>query len=120
MNSKKILAGNKLIAVFLGAKIVKGKGVQSGNLYAEYRENGNYQATRNLNNMEYHSDWNELMEVWFKFQQKLNELSEEDGHYKSYLSQIQQDFCIGICEDESIETCYQALIEGIKWYNKQK
>lgn len=69
--------------------------------------------------LKFHSDWNWLMYAWFKFQQKINEMSSEDGRYKSYLSHTQTTFCIGICEDENILSCHQTLIEGINWYNKK-
>ncbi len=74
------------------------------------------------NDVAYHKDWNWLMPAWFKFQFILTTEFHDATHesqFRNYLSQIQQTFCIGICEDEDILTCHHALVEGIEWYNKQ-
>lgn len=110
---EQILEGNKLIAEFMGLK-------------PRFVEYPNHQLNRwevedkfrYSQPIKYHESWDWLMTAWFKFQQKLNEMSSEDGRYKSYLSHTQTTFCIGICEDENILSCHQTLIEGIKWYNK--
>jgi len=109
MDVKDINEGNKLIGEFMG--------YDTSNHWWNHKDIK--MKSLRLDLCKYHKEWGWIMYAWFFFQRKINEVSEEHGNgiYKSYLSQIQQTFCIGICEDESIETCYQALIEGIKWYN---
>jgi hypothetical protein len=131
---KEIMNGNVLIAEFLGFKKELFYQCKEGDVWEDRKygfkdlpfDGGQPLAARDYmwfpqTELNFHSDWNWLMYAWFKFQQKLNNTNGttlDCSKMKGYLSSLQQTFCMGICEDESILTCFSALIEGINWYNK--
>lgn len=96
---------NKIIAEFMGAKILSPNTKFS---YIEYPLNVStttkgqhketYKQCLHSKNLEYHSNWNWLMEVVKKM---------EGLHYEFILT-------------TNIENTYNACIEFIKWYNEQK
>ena len=64
--------------------------------------------------MKYHESWDALMPVWFRL---ANEIRKMKAPLASSYGVHEQSFFAGIHEQE-ISISRQALIEAIKWYNK--
>ena len=109
---KQLIEKNKLIAVFDGWEL-KENGV-------DYRKQISDTSSQTCygGGFQYHSSWDWLMPVFFKYKKAMQQLK----HYSAdvFLSSLEQTFCVGICEEEEILTCHHALVEGIKWFNKNK
>ena len=135
MNNKKIREGNKLIAIFMGLKFM---GVDihgfSGDVYSLYdsRYESNYLCCCNPESMEYHSSWHWLMPVIEKIESItmgtiIPVFEVVIGHKRCIIeSHPQWDYHgelysdITIRGDSKIKSTWLAIIEFIKWYNKQK
>ena len=101
-----IIENNKLIAEFLvnnEGNLVK---IRDG-VYSTIDENEVPDDHLTINDLKYHEDWNQLIDVVRKCRLNSNE---EDSYWESiYYSLTELD----------IYNVYNAVVEFIKWYNKQ-
>lgn len=110
---------NKLIALFMG--MVKH---HEDSLYLTFKKKGdNQNYLANINGLQYHSDWNWLMEAV----EKINVLGYEVliGRISCQINPIsdrENPISAMVCGDISkkIEITFDAVIQFIKWYNEQK
>lgn len=130
-----IIENNKLIAEFMGAVAIgayenKEQGTTHIMEYPKTEKGIKYAPTNCLNHstgaMHYHDDWNWLMGVI----NRIEDISDDLGQSR-FNVQIEQCFCCildqktseDICEldgDTKIEVTYNAVIEFIKFWNKNK
>lgn len=98
------IENNKLIAEFMGIKVLEG--FNNGHKYYYYNspEFKSYEALP-----DYHFSWNELMEVI----DKINKLSDDIEDYDF------EPIFIYLC-DINIQDTYILVVDFIKWYNTQK
>ncbi len=61
--------------------------------------------------LKYHSDWRELMPVWYKFR----ELPFIDGKHKYFFPEITNAILY-----LDIESAFTELVAAVKWYNQNK
>jgi len=114
MTSDKIIKGNKLIAEFMGL-------IQSGKNYIDYRTSDDY-GIYPIRDLRYHSSWDWLMTVVEKIQlehfvtiERNSTLIHEDDFHSPIINKP-----FGYGEQESyIQMTYIAVIDFIKWHNKQ-
>jgi len=111
---------NKLIAEFMGYKVVDKPKVVNGENFFEYiGENGNYTYCNSL--LEYHTSWDWLMPVVEKIESfdiiSFEKNLQEDGDYQALFTKGAN---ILICHyaDTSIEATYKAVVQFINQYNK--
>jgi hypothetical protein len=118
MKDKKIIAGNNLIAVFLGANVLSVTKRRTGNLYI-YDKAGNYNS--------YHSDWNELIPVL----EKIESLGYHTRIcFDDFGTWMQIHYGLSVADTSEtkalnqhgtkIENTFNSIVEFIKWYNKKK
>lgn len=104
MTQKEIHKGNKLIAEFMDAKLAA-----DGNYIFSINFDKNWaRDIASIEGMKFHCRWDWLMPVVNKILEVSWEMNHEEEFY------LVRD-CI-----PSIKTTYEAVIEFIKWYNKQK
>jgi hypothetical protein len=121
---------NKIIAEFMGGQYTYGStGVQMAEGLIYIPQIGGLE----IKNIKYHSDWNWLMEVVEKIEslEYLNKKSTCEG-FDSFGIEINKnrcdithygDFTHHLFQGNGktrIESTYNACVEFIKWYNKQK
>lgn len=106
---KNIIENNKLIAEFLGEKEQPYNFPQHGTL----RLNGDFKTEFFDNQLQFHKDWNWLMEVVEKI-----ESLEDNNQLMDCFKQSNKVCSLPIYT--KIEAVYNACIEFIKWYNQQK
>lgn len=100
---------NKLIAEFIGCKaIFKDK--------KEYQMVTHENMCYGANELQYHKDWNWLMEVVEKIESLDNNFIIEGN--KGFIN-IPQRKQVEVRKETKIEAVYNACVEFIKWYNKQ-
>ena len=110
-----IIENNKLIAEFLGFQLT------SLGWFDNEEHLINVEKDNTFDNLKFHSDWNWLMKVVSKI--------ENYNEYTSVLfapqgcaidCYVKNGFAFSNDCDTKIEAVYNACIEFIKWYNKQK
>lgn len=69
--------------------------------------------------LEFHSDWNWLMEVVEKIQQSDRYIYIKIDTYCTFISILQYKQ-IEVRKGNMLESTYHACVEFIKWYNQQK
>lgn len=101
-------------------------GVQENNkLIAEFMEidkiSSNVLREAMLNDLEYHSDWNELMKVVEKIEELGFWVDISGSQYKHCRIGIMNSFnpFINKSENSKIEAVYNACLDFIKYYNEQ-
>lgn len=100
---------NKLIAEFEGHKINYGF-KRDGVLFSGHHIS--------VNKLKYHNDWNWLMGVVEKIENKLKIKIDISLHICRIY--VNEDYTIVISENMGkIESVYTAVIKFIKWYNQQ-
>ena len=115
---------NKLIAEFLG--------FQSTTLgwFDNEEHLINVEKDNTFDDLKFHSDWNWLMEVVGKIQ-LLDIVHDNTRNYDNVFKEWQCTFSpsykthdfgyiVGKSKNSEIESVYNACVEFIKWYNKQK
>lgn len=143
MNEKEIIAGNKLIAEFMGAKIYPMKGypdtVQflqgsefewSKDYYRNVPESNYYNCT--YKELRYYTSWDWLMPVVEKIEKISNEeitkvyISIEGTqcriatYYDIFRNATQiKKFRHVVAASTKLESVWQAVVAFIKWYNDQ-
>jgi len=133
MTTEEILQGNKLIAEFMGAKYDKDTSfcMHPNDLWLPIHGVVNYKTTESGSGktLHYHSSWDWLMPVVEKIESMLHDDIVITIEYKDCLIPVvagtfktdNDGFDIHIKGAESkINAVYQAVIEFITWYNKQK
>lgn len=116
---KEILEGNKLIAIFMGGKLLMNNiynfPVSFG--YKESYDEGGYigsgkSSVWDIDEMEYHTSWDWLMPVWYKFRDlKFTEETPQKLH-NNYVARLAQDIAYG-----TIEEFFHNIQIAINWYN---
>ena len=118
---------NKIIAEFMGLKIVGGylqKYVDNNTEPKQYWEGKpktfehqicGWQITHHESKIQYHSDWNWIMEVVEKIKFKTDCASFNFEDWQSLINAI--EICL---LNLNIQDTYNACLEFIKWYNEQK
>jgi hypothetical protein len=101
-----ILSGNELMALFDGWVQEERKNVIC------YTRNGYLKYDYEL---EYHKDWNKLIEVWYKFR----DLTFENITHQFMHSDIKNVISHRICY-EGINPTYKKIVLAIQWYNTTK
>lgn len=102
---------NGLIAEFMGFTVYhkrypKNHGI--GAPEAEYKD-------CILEKTKYHSDWDELMPVWFK----IRDLKFKEVKYEFEHADIKQNCVHAICY-RNLQSAYHEIVNAIKWYNTIK
>lgn len=116
MKEQEIIEGNKLIAEFLGWKILKGSNRMSVYMDALYQDDLNY-----------HSSWNWLMPVVEKIEALCNTDYDTSVVYIADISCTIEvrinnslEYSKEINSDKKINATFKSVVEFIKWYNEQK
>jgi hypothetical protein len=104
MTKQERLSGNRIIGEFVG------KSFQLSHI-SDYK-NAPDDA---LPPMKYHTDWNSLMDSWFKFRDLKLKGSINRNKHRELKDIISNAICYG-----SKETAFINLIKAIKWYNTTK
>jgi len=104
MTKEERLAGNRLIGEF------SGKSFQMSHI-SDYKGCPDDE----LPPMKYYTDWNWLMDSWFKFRDLKLKGGINRNKHKELKDIISNAICYG-----SKETAFINLIKGIKWYNTTK
>ena len=104
---------NELIAEFIGITHDVDPNVKSKKKYYHYNE-----LMLMSSDLHFDTSWDWLMPAWFKFQNCCKELLTKHFILTEYHF-LEKDFLRGIHE-QNISVSYKALVEGIKWYNKNK
>ena len=111
MTNEEILAGNKLIAEFIGGVLDSPQ-----SKYYYFQDKGRYETE-----LKYHSSWEWIMPVVVKIESlgfdvkirgiecSINRLCEEETIIQLVLGD----------RDRKIELVWSGMLEFIKWYNKQ-
>lgn len=118
-----IIENNKLIAEFLNITLIEGFNKETGGTFYYYND---VEMQDFVGMPEYHNSWNDLMPVVEKIESIIDELNQ-----CRFNVQIEQCFCCivdnktseDICEfdgDTKIEVVYTAVVEFIKFWNKNK
>lgn len=117
MTNEEIIEGNKLIAEFMGIKLIKGINTYTGKEYY-YFNNANMQDFEEL--PDYNTDWNVLMAVVQKIEHlpMVSDITINSVGTFIYCSEIPKHFFP--IETTKIESIWDAVVEFIKWYNKNK
>jgi hypothetical protein len=124
MTKEEILKGNKLIAVFMGAVILK-EGVGSGKRTVSYPTVTYGLCVHRDDELEYHSSWNWLMPVvekaWkFGKMVSLNFYTEDGGVVNAKIYNWELGAPYQEVEDRTpIKAVYKVIVDFIKWYNLQ-
>jgi len=116
MTQEEILEGNKLIArldpemnvIKVDRRNAENKWYEDGFIYEGFKKGGDIGNIRNCNNLKYHESWDWLIPVC----RKLNSLS-DCSDWADVLE-------ISICSRYEILDAFRAVVEFIKWYNKNK
>ena len=95
---------NKLIAEFMGAKIIGKEQQMAGKIDFPHRP---FQSCP-VNDLQYHSSWDWLMPVV----EKCYDTPSNGDSIDNYMSK--DSFC-----RNDIKAVYNAVVEFIKWYNEQ-
>ena len=106
---------NKLIAEFIGYK----EYVNEGAIQLYIKD----EVVKSIGQLDFHSDWNWLMEVVEKIESILPDDSIITIEYKNCFIPILDDeepFTIEGGGKTKIEAVYNACLEFIKWYNENK
>lgn len=115
MTNKEIIEGNKLIAEFMGASFreYEQKKIKPYKTTICYFENGNcIFRSVSVENLKYHISWDWLMPVVATCLDKSNDgIDDWEWHYEN----IDDTFFF-----VDIESTWLAVIDFIKWYNKNK
>ena len=118
MDKKEIFEGNKLIAVFMGAKLDKRNGEDSvwlseQSMFSEY--------FRVTHHNKYHTHWEWLMPVV----EKIDKLDATATSITNICCEINSKFfrhlevkSIQTISNTKIEATYESVIKFIEWYNK--
>lgn len=132
MTKDEIINSNKIIASFMGYHYVTG----SGWILSKYsskdvipahklKMNSNDILARHHYNLRYYNEWNWLMRVI----EKIDELGYETNIFchnnwkdpkRCIILKYDCTEISSVCGDNKINVTYEAVIEFIKWYNKQK
>jgi len=96
---------NELIAVFMGNEVT-GPGIPMGIWFEDIKDFIQFQ------DLKYHSSWNWIMPVVKKC---LNLTMEDLENYEKQYENIDDSFY-----QVNIDQTYKAVVEFIKWYNKNK
>lgn len=147
MTKEKIIAGNKLISEFMCFKISKDEisshtaikennkviGFKSMDFYGKINNGGRQGSWNSFDEMEFYTSWDWLMPVIERIENSCN----RSYQFKIYRNQAfvectvmndktiltSQKFVAGSDykgENTKLANTYQAVIEFIEWYNKQK
>ena len=108
MNQQEIIEGNKLIAEFMGAKMVVEN--YHGINIIEFPD----KSTKDLRGLRYHSSWDWLMPVV----EKIHTMEEYTEEYTS--EQIIYAPILQAIPLYGIRRVWNEVVEFIKWYNEQK
>jgi hypothetical protein len=96
---------NEAIALFDGWDKINGK-------YASlYKKDGKVYV---LGDFKYHSSWEWLMPVWYKFRDLNVGINERVGHG------LRVRMIINLMGFQTIDRTHKALFESIQWYQKQQ
>lgn len=111
MTVEEIIKANKMIAIFLGAKMIV------ENYYGINIIKFPDESTKDLWGLKYHKSWDWLMPVVDHISK---ELQGKFHLYNKYLleDESREDFLV--FRMETIEKLYIAVVEFIKWYNQNK
>ena len=127
MEQNEILEGNKLIAKFMGGKYQKANKKQDiEERYFNLINNGYYHTVSQLR---YHISWDWIMPVvkkieTFRFHQFSVTITDDLCEITKFvntdknLKKCKQLKIISILSDNKINAVYLAVVEFIKWYNK--
>jgi hypothetical protein len=109
--------GNKLIAEFMGEKII-GNGI-------EVKSNAFGSGTKTIHSFEYHSSWDWLMPVVEKIAANSPDHEWDIDMGKTFCSVYLRNlddgrYLYGVygSDDKPLPAIYQAVIQFIEWYNK--
>ncbi len=118
-NQEEIIESNKILAEFEGYKYYPHPNKDAG-----WRKEGGhiklgrkYYLARTHKDLRYHSDYNDLMRVWFKFKNLDLKL---DNNRHQFLIQDHKgyiDLISHLITTTSINCVCGRLVEAIKWYN---
>jgi len=120
MTQEEILEGNKLIAKFMGGKLIKNK--YTGNLFSDLIVYGiNSNVLFHENKLQYHSSWDWLMPVVEKIEKTIindMDITIEIQHNTCFLN---GNFPAVYSESKTkLESTFICIVKFIKWYNKNK
>jgi len=102
---------NKLIAEFMGYKVVYKPKVVNGENFFEYiDENGKYTYCNSL--LRYNGSWDWLMPVVEKYYNELEHIEDDDFFWRSRLHEQLLDI--------NLAGTYQAVIDFIAYHNYEK
>lgn len=101
---------NKIIAEFMGLNNLKDS---KGDAWDYFNAGKSIYALR-TNNLQYHSDWNWLMEVVEKIFSTVDEKRDNDDDWDFLTRQIRDSFYF-----PNKENVYSTCLDFIKWYNQQ-
>lgn len=114
-----VLAGNKLIAEFMGWTNIGNRFEMS---WTYYDDNGDeHEANRSIKESEfnYHSNWSQLMPVVENISEKGFCYKITDGGCKIWKPNYEPNFEIDLTAPTTKEAVYEAVVKFITWYNNQ-
>ena len=110
--TQEILEGDKIIAEFVDCKI-EGDSIKRMSKYYSFPRT--MARTIHIDDLEYHSSWDWIMPVWYKFRDlKFNEETASKLHL-NYVARLAQGLAYG-----TIEEFFHNMQIAIKWHNKTK
>ena len=115
---------NKLLAEFMGVfdKILSTQNIHSWSDAPFYytTENSKEKVIENISNyVKYDTDWNWLMEVVEKIEDLGNDVSITTNYIQIAFDEGEQ-FIVAEDTKIKIDTLYNACVEFVQWYNKNK
>lgn len=125
--TKEQIEGNKLIAEFCGWTIEPGMEDHADPYYNQPQKDGYIPAMVLASNLRYHSSWDWLMPVVGKIQEFGYSvlINCEGKKLASFTNTIVNDSQVsptvivdGYSEKSQIKSVYEAVVEFIKWHNK--
>ncbi len=128
MTEKEIQKGNKLIAEFMGWEFHSKNGFE---YYVNNKDRkipcwGEYSSKIPIEDFDYHLSWDWLMPVVDKIEATFNSIYTDirkglpikKGKYYTYIEVDGENYTHAYYGKTKLEATYKAVIEFIKWYNK--
>lgn len=129
MEREKIIEGNKLIALYMGASIGHSSTDGLGNFTIHSLQVNGKSVSYFESELRYHDTWNDIMPVWLKimkwgkeefgnyWEQNITEgivcINTTRSHVKFATASL-----VATSPTPTIEQVYISVIDFIKWYNK--